>query len=123
VLGRLSRAGVRVVLVRPVPEMPAAPASCAVVLVLTESCKSSVSRASVAAALRLTVTTEARAVSAAPTTTIVSFENDLCSPSRCSTVKADGTVLYRDKDHLTVAGAQLLAGPFQRLFASIRSGR
>jgi len=121
ILHRLQQAGVQVVLVRPVPAMPAAPAACAVVLVLTESCKSSVTRERVAAALRLTVTTQARAVSAAPDTRIVSFENDICGPSRCSTLSDNGTVLYRDKDHLTAAGARLLTEHFYRLFTSLHT--
>jgi hypothetical protein len=119
ILDRLDQAGVQVVLVRPVPAMPAAPAACAVLLVLTESCKSSVTREHVAAALRLTDMTQARATSAAPHTRIVNFENDLCGPSSCSTLKNDGTVLYRDNDHLTAAGAQLLTNHFYRLFTFV----
>ena len=116
ILGRLNRAGVQVVLVRPVPAMPAAPSACAVILVLTERCKSSVTRERIAAALQLTIATQDGAVSTAPNTRIVSFENDLCGPSTCSTLKNNGTVLYRDKDHLTAAGARLLTGHFYRLF-------
>jgi peptidoglycan/LPS O-acetylase OafA/YrhL len=116
VLSRLNRAGAQVILVRPVPALPVAPSACAVILVLTERCKSSVSRERVAAALRLTITTQDRAVSTVPSTRIVSFENDLCGPSTCSTLEHDGTVLYRDKDHLTSAGARLLTGHFYRLF-------
>jgi hypothetical protein len=119
-LGRLNRAGVQVVLVRPVPAMPTAPSACAVILVLTESCKSSVTRERIADALRLTITTQDRAVSTAPNTRIVSFENDLCGPSICSTLNNNGTVLYRDKDHLTVAGARLLTRHFYLLFHAAR---
>lgn len=118
ILEKLNGAGVRVILVRPVPEMDAPPSACAVVLVLTKHCKSSISRRSVARDLKLTVSAEMRAVTAAPGTRIVSFENDLCGPTTCSTLEPNGTVLYRDRDHLTVAEAQLLEPDFERLFAT-----
>jgi SGNH domain (fused to AT3 domains) len=44
---------------------------------------------------------------------ILDLENDLCGPTRCSSVR-DGTVLYRDSDHLTVAGALTLTSVFYR---------
>jgi peptidoglycan/LPS O-acetylase OafA/YrhL len=113
VLQRLSRAGIPVLLVRPVPAIPTLPSGCAVIRVLTGSCRGSVARTAVAASLRLTVDAENRAVRLASTAVILDLENDLCGPTRCSSVR-DGTVLYRDSDHLTVAGALTLTSVFYR---------
>jgi peptidoglycan/LPS O-acetylase OafA/YrhL len=113
VLHRLSRAGIPVLLVRPVPAIPTLPSGCAVIRVLTGSCRGSVSRTAVAVSRRRAVEAENRAVRLAPTAVILDVEDDLCGPTRCSSVR-DGTVLYRDSDHLTVAGALTLTSVFYR---------
>ena len=115
----LNRAGVRVVLIRPVPLMRAAPSDCAVIRVLMTTCASSIRRADATASLRPAISAQNKAASNAPLASLVNFEQDLCGVTRCSTIR-HGTILYRDVDHLSTAGARTLTIPFSRLFASLR---
>jgi peptidoglycan/LPS O-acetylase OafA/YrhL len=120
VLVRLNRAGVRVVLVRPVPLMPLAPAGCAVIRVLLSSCESSLSRTDVDHELEPAARAQKLAALHASLTHIVDFEPQLCSKTRCSTVRKR-TILYFDRDHLNRAGALTLTDRFQRIFASLHA--
>ena len=114
----LNHAGVRVVLVRPVPLMRVAPSDCAVIRVLTTTCRNSIRRADANAALQAAVSAESKAASGAPMTSVVNLERGLCGVTRCSTIRS-GTILYRDADHLSAAGARTLTPAFYRAFAAL----
>ena len=115
VLERLSRAGVPVVVVHPVPVLPIDQATCAIVGALTGTCSASLSRASAHNWLRLAIQTENQAAAGVENVSVLSFENQLCGKKRCSTVK-NGISLYRDSRHLSVDGAFTLMSEFKNAF-------
>jgi len=51
--------------------------------------------------------------------TFVDPKPTLCAGSACALVTADGRSVYRDNNHLTVAGAQLLTTPLSACFDGI----
>lgn len=114
VLTQLNDAGIPVIVVHPVPDLPTSPGDCAVIRVLLDSCHHVVDRSWVDRQLRLADVVESRAATHASATTLVSFENDLCSVDRCF-VERRKIVLYRDRTHLSVDGAMTLTGHLERL--------
>jgi hypothetical protein len=116
-LRRLTRAGVPVVVVHPVPTFAIDPGDCAVVRVLIGRCSAVRPRASVDRQLRRSVHAETAAIGAVSGASAVSFEPAFCSAETCSSTRA-GLGLYRDGAHLSVAGALVLTGRFTRLIAA-----
>jgi hypothetical protein len=118
----LNRAGVPVVVIDPVPQMESTVVGCAVILLLTDKCGGSVSRA--AADRDLETTREINtAATAGKHAWVVSFENELCGRTRCWS-KRNGTILYRDVDHLSIPGAEMLTSPFaSRVISHARGWR
>ena len=116
-LAKLNRAGVPVLLVHPIPQLPQAPDGCSVIRVLTSSCESSVERAETENDLRRAVTSEESAAATTPLTWTIDLDDDLCGPSRCSTTRA-GVVMYRDDVHLSIQGALSLTPRFARSIAA-----
>jgi peptidoglycan/LPS O-acetylase OafA/YrhL len=112
-LSRLNRSGIPVVVVEAVPEVPSRTTECAVILVLTRSCTSTVDRASVDARLRSSVEVQRAAVAAAPRSYDLDLESAFCSSTRCFSLRK-GKLLYRDSDHLSVGGSLLLTDRFYR---------
>lgn len=113
VLARLSRADIPVLVVHPVPAFPHAPQTCTTLSILTNGCAGSVSREGVNRRLRRAKRAEGEAVAATAKTSIVDFEDAMCARDRCSTSRR-GTILYRDGEHLSVAGASSLTSGFYR---------
>jgi len=114
ILRRLNRAGIPVLLVHPVPALPATSAACsgAVVRVLLHgSCNGETARRKIDSGLTQFVTLENRAVRTASRSHAVDFEDALCDRRLCYAVR-NGVLMYRDNDHLSVAGAQTLTGRF-----------
>lgn len=114
---QLSRRGIHVDVVHPVPSLQFDSGGCATLLVVTWSCKTTRPRAAIAAARRTLVATENAAVAPFPTASAVDFIGAVCGATSCSTI-AGHTDLYRDPLHLSVAGASLLEGRFERLIRS-----
>lgn len=114
-LERLSRAGVPVVVVHPIPVLPIDQTTCAIVRALIGTCSASLSRAAVHNWLRLAIQTENQAAAGVENVSILSFENQLCGKKRCSAVK-NGISLYRDSRHLSVNGAYMLMPEFEEAF-------
>jgi peptidoglycan/LPS O-acetylase OafA/YrhL len=108
IAGRLTRAGISVLLVQPVPKLGVVPDRCAAALVLLDRCVSRVSRADARAEL-------ARAAAAGASVrnvTLVDFFDALCGPAVCTGAR------YRDDEHLSVEGALSLEPGFERLIAT-----
>jgi peptidoglycan/LPS O-acetylase OafA/YrhL len=105
---RLTRAGIRVLLVQPVPKLGLAPERCAAVLVLFDRCVSRVSRADAKAELARA----AAANASVPNVALVDFFEALCGPAACTGAR------YRDDEHLSVEGALSLEPTFERLVAT-----
>jgi peptidoglycan/LPS O-acetylase OafA/YrhL len=112
----LTRAGIPVVLVQPVPLMPVAPNNCATLLVITDLCAAHVPRtaaiaelASADAANRFVARRNAKVAT-------VSFLDALCGKRNCST-RSHGRDDYRDAEHLSVTGALALTQMFERLIS------
>src|SRR5262249_326736 len=51
--------------------------------------------------------------------TFVDLKPTLCAGSACALVTADGRSVYRDNNHLTVAGTQLVTAPLSVCFDGI----
>jgi hypothetical protein len=125
VVRSLNASGVPVVVVHPVPELPFDPAGCAVARVLKGSCFGTSSRRAVDAALRDAVATENRSIASASAAWAIGFENELCDKRVCRTSRS-GVAMYRNADHLSVAGALTLTGRFAGTItarARVRSDR
>jgi peptidoglycan/LPS O-acetylase OafA/YrhL len=120
-LRRLTRAGVPVVVVHPVPTFAIDPEGCAVVRVLVGRCRATRPRAAVDSQLRRSVEAENAAVAGIPNASAASFESAFCDRQTCWSTRA-GTGLYRDATHLSVAGALLLTDRFTRLIAANARG-
>ena len=114
VIRRLNAAGAHVVVIHPIPELPAAPYGCAVLTILVKSCSGSVDRAAADRERAPAVAAELSAVADADDATAFGFDDELCDASLCSGAHA-GTWTYRDVSHLTVAGSLLLTDRFSRI--------
>jgi hypothetical protein len=115
-LAALNQAGIPVIVVRPVPVLPVDQDACAVILVLSGGCRASLSRRSVDRALRPALVAETRALVGLPLTSSLDFENELCTAERCSTERGK-RVMYRNENHLSVAGALSFTPAFSRAIA------
>ena len=81
---RLNAAGAYVVVIHPIPRLPAAPHGCAVLTILVKSCSGSVDRAFADRERRLAVAAERDAVAGAASATAFGFDDELCEESLCS---------------------------------------
>ena len=114
VIGRLNAAGAHVVVIHPIPELPAAPHGCAVLTILVKSCSGSVDRASADRERRWPWRPSGVRSPEPISATAFGFDDELCDASLCSGAHA-GTWTYRDVSHLTVAGSLLLTDRFSRI--------
>jgi len=117
-LARLNRAGIAVIVVHPAPELPYTAEDCAVVRVLLRACRPTVERARLAARLRRSLVAEDGAIAATRDTFPLDVEPALCGSSSCAFVSGR-TMLYRDPEHLSVAGAERLDGVFYAAFRRV----
>jgi peptidoglycan/LPS O-acetylase OafA/YrhL len=116
VAARLTRAGIPVLLVQPVPLMRVAPDNCATLLVITERCTAHVPRAAATAELASALAANQHVAERNAHVSTVSFLGVLCDKSDCST-RSHGRENYRDAEHLSVAGALALTPEFERLIS------
>jgi hypothetical protein len=117
---RLNAAGIPVIVVHQAlmpPTAPNDPTGCAVIRVLLRRCERSFSRRAAEAERALSYQVESRAVAGAPRTWAVDFADDLCGTTTCPELHAHEP-LYRDQDHLSVAGALTLTGHFYWIISS-----
>jgi SGNH domain (fused to AT3 domains) len=49
---------------------------------------------------------------------LIDFEDEICDARRCETSR-NGTILYRDADHLSVDGSLTLADRFYRAIEAV----
>jgi peptidoglycan/LPS O-acetylase OafA/YrhL len=117
VIRRLNANGVPVVIVHPVPRLPFDPAGCAVSRVLSGSCFGTRSRQAVDAESHDAIATENRAIASATGAWAIGFENDLCDKRFCHTSKY-GVAMYRNSEHLSVAGALTLTDRFANVITA-----
>jgi peptidoglycan/LPS O-acetylase OafA/YrhL len=116
-LATIERDGVPVLLIRPIPVVPWVSPNCAALRILLRGCASSVSRRRADSELGQTRMVDDRALRLAPGAVPVDFESALCSRTRCSSQRG-GLIIYRDQDHLSLAGAATLTTRFYRLIES-----
>ncbi len=116
-LDRLNRAGIPVLIVHPIPILARSPDRCAVLRILTGTCGSSVSRTTAEHALAAATAVENAAATTASNTSTISINSHLCSGDSCSTMHGN-TVLYLNRDHLSIQGALSLTPAFE---AAIRA--
>jgi peptidoglycan/LPS O-acetylase OafA/YrhL len=112
----LTRAGVPVVVINPVPQLGVDQPGCAPILFLVGGCGGDTSRAAVDAELSRAVTAERDAVRGVAGASLLSFERNVCDGSRCSS--RQHVPMYRNIDHLSVVGALTLT---PRLVETIRA--
>jgi peptidoglycan/LPS O-acetylase OafA/YrhL len=112
VIAPLTAVGIPVVVIHPVPALPLRDlGSCAVVRLLTDSCAESLPRRTVDKRRRRALTAENAALAGLRLATALDFEQLLCRPTSCSSVRGE-KVMYRDAQHLTIAGALTLTSAF-----------
>jgi hypothetical protein len=97
---------------------PQAPDECTSLAILRNGCSSSVSRASVEAELEPAREAERQAVAGVSNAALIDFEDEFCDARRCQTSR-NGTILYRDADHLSVDGALTLTDRFYRAIEAL----
>jgi peptidoglycan/LPS O-acetylase OafA/YrhL len=117
-ISQLREAGIPVLVVHPVPSLPRPPEGCAALLVLLRGCGTSVSRAKSDARLRRAIEVERAVVRSSPEASTLDFATSLCPRGTCQSISG-GTFLYRDPQHLSVAGALTLTGQFSRAIGSM----
>jgi hypothetical protein len=88
---------------------------CPVRLLLVHACTRANDRATIDRRLARTLAAERSAV-AGLDATLLDLEASFCDASRCHTDRG-GVLLYRDREHLSVAGAERLEPIFARLIA------
>jgi peptidoglycan/LPS O-acetylase OafA/YrhL len=120
VLRRLNAVGAHVALVHPIPRLGVAPQGCSALSLLLVSCTGRIARADADRERGLAIAAERAAADAAANASVVDLDRDLCGATQCSGVRGR-TWTYRDIDHLSVAGALLLTGRFERLLESAPS--
>ena len=82
-----------------------------------ESCAVSVSRADIDQQRSDGVQMVAAAVAATPNASSVDVIDDLCTSTECSTLR-NGTWIYRNGSHLSVAGAASLTDRFTQVIGN-----
>jgi peptidoglycan/LPS O-acetylase OafA/YrhL len=116
VLRQLNGAGVPTIVVHPVPAIPNLPAYCSTAAIFNGSCIGSITRTASDARQRRTIAAENRAVASTTQSSSLNFEDALCSKTLCSDLR-HGMRLYRNSDHLSVAGALTLTPLFKEAIA------
>src|SRR6266566_4105975 len=122
VLGRLSRAGIPVVLIHPIPELPADSDASSVLRILLSASPKAVNVGLVDRYRSRAVRAEDEAAAGLPGVAVVDFKWRFCNRSQCSSVLG-GSFAYRDSTHLSIAGAETLAGRFVSLIGDARPHR
>ena len=113
-LTALARATVHVIVVEPLPVGPTNEPNCAVVLVMTDRCGvANQSRTLVDRELHAGVSSEQAAASELADVQLLDLEGLLCTHSSCSSI-IHNVQMYRDKDHLSIAGSRMLTRSFAR---------
>jgi hypothetical protein len=105
-IGRLNAAGIPVLVVQPTPEARELPSACAVLRVLTKDCRRARPRADVERELRPMIAAERQAVRGAQAATFDPVPV-LCGTASCPATRGSA-ILFRDRQHLSIAGARLL---------------
>ena len=112
-LKTLNARGIPVLVVDPIPTSPREMGACAAVRVLTGSCPLTVSRSVADRRLAGPIRIDKLAVRRATRSYRLNLENRLCSRTQCSAI-AHRVVMYRDINHLSVAGAREVTDLFRR---------
>jgi peptidoglycan/LPS O-acetylase OafA/YrhL len=125
-LAALSRAGIPAIVVHPIPALPVDQQACAVLLVWLDGCRGTLPRRLVDERLRVARQAEDRAMKGKRSVWALDLEDDLCSATECSSRRpTGGVVMYRNEDHLSVAGALTLTRTFYeaiRVHARLEDG-
>jgi peptidoglycan/LPS O-acetylase OafA/YrhL len=112
-LTALTARGIPVIVIHPIPVLPVNQQACAVVLLLVSSCRGTLPRSRVDAQLRTAIAVERAAMRGLPLVSTLDFEAKLCGETECSSRRpGGGLIMYRDQDHLSVAGAITLKNAF-----------
>jgi hypothetical protein len=113
-LQELGRAGIRVIVVHPVPQIAGWNMdACSPLTLALDACHASRSRAAAERERARALWAEDAALRTSPGALGVDFANELCPKGVCSSLDR-GQWLYSDKDHLSVDGALRLEAPLQR---------
>jgi peptidoglycan/LPS O-acetylase OafA/YrhL len=122
VLQQLNEAGIPVLVVSSVPKTTLDPTACAVLLVVMRSCRTTTERSRVDAHLRASRFVQATAIAAASDSRALDLEAAFCTSMMCSSMRG-GKLLYRDGDHLSVAGALSLTDRFYEAIRAVARPR
>jgi hypothetical protein len=111
-LRTLNAQDIPVVVVDPIPTYPRDIGACAAVRVLTRSCTLTVSRSVEDRRLAGPIRIDRLAVRRATRSYRLNLQDRLCSRTQCSAI-AHRVVMYRDTNHLSVAGAREVTDLFR----------
>jgi hypothetical protein len=111
-LALLARADIPVLVIHPIPRFETTPHECTTLSLLTAGCGSTVSVAAVDRRLRRAHAAETGAIAASVTASAMDLSRAICWNGVCATSRR-GTILYRDRDHLSVEGSLTLSDEFR----------
>ena len=112
-LRALNAKGVPVIVVHTIPMLQENQQACAVLLLILDSCRGSLPSHRGRRELRSATAAENEAMQGLPASSSLDFENQLCTRDLCASRRARaGLIMYRNGDHLSVAGALTLTPEF-----------
>ena len=115
---QLNRQGIPVLVIQPLPVFRSPPSECAVVLVLAHRCALEAHRATVVAFRRSAIQAQNRAILGGSRAATLDLIGHICGAEVC-TQNHDGTLMYRNRDHLSVDGSLRLTSPIKAAMAKL----
>jgi peptidoglycan/LPS O-acetylase OafA/YrhL len=113
-LQRLTAAGVPVIVIHPAPLLPTEPTDCAAARILLRRCRDSIRRDELAGIQRRALRAERGALAGLARAKGIDFHDTLCDAELCPS-RRGGTDLYRNSNHLSVAGSLTLAEQLEQV--------
>jgi len=113
---RITAAGHEVLIVQPIPRFGWDPLECSLATILEQACAGSVALGDIEEAQREAWEITQRVADDAGVV-VLDLTTVICPAGVCSTVTADGIVLYRDPDHISVSGGAVLEDDFLEVIA------
>ena len=115
---RLNRHAIPALVIQPLPVFRSPPSECAVILVLTNRCALTARRSTVETFRRLAVEAQDQAIEGSPRSATLDLIDRICNREICAQ-NQHGTLMYRNRDHLSVDGSLRLTTAIQAAMAHL----